>query len=269
MAKSEDLARIIEAVPVFTINSLITSTDTDMYRRQRPSSMFGIFQDIAAAHARNLGADVRWLREELDLAWILMRIRLEIDSYPMLGQELMVDTWPQEPRALYERDYVIREADGKTLARAASTWIIMNLSTREIKRDRFLDYKGVETKKERAIEGGVARLKPVDGAETVYEKKIRFSDVDYNWHANNAKYVDFIMDVFPIEDYKKLEVKAIEVHYINEVGPGEDLFIRRKVLEEGCGPTDVERKDYIDGVRVSDGSPVFNALVEWRVAPVL
>jgi len=218
--------------------------------------MFGIFQDIAAAHARNLGADVRWLHDEKNLAWILMRIRLEIDSYPMLGQELIVETWPQDPRALYERDYVIREESGEALVRSVSTWVIMNLGTREITRDKFLDYCGVETKKERAIDGGVARLKPLPNADTVYEKEINYSDLDYNWHVNNAKYVDFIMDAFPIEEYKKREVKAIEVHYINEVGAGEALLIRKKNLEEG--------KDYIDGVRKADESHVFNALVEWR-----
>jgi len=217
--------------------------------------MFGIFQDIAAAHARNLGADVRWLKDELNLAWILMRIRLEIDDYPILGQEVVVETWPQDPRALYERDYTILDNEGKTLVRAASTWIIMDLGTREIKREKFLDYSGVETKKERAIDGGAGRLKHLQGAETVYEKVIRFSDIDYNYHANNAKYVDFIMDVFPITDHIKNKIKAIEINFINEIGPEEVLIIRRKKLEEG--------KDYVDGVRKKDKSVVFSAIVEW------
>ena len=256
MAKSEDLARIIEAVPVFTITSLITSTDTDMYRRQRPSSMFGIFQDIAAAHARNLGADVRWLHDEMNLAWILMRIRLEIDRYPILGQELIVDTWPQEPRAMYERDYLIKDLEGNVLVRAVSTWIIMNLGTREIKRDKFLDYKGIEIYKERAIDGGVGRLKPMQGAKTALEKVIRFSDIDYNLHANNAKYVDIIMDSFPFEVYVKNELKAIEVHYVNEIGPEESMSIRQLETEKG--------KYYVEGVRNSDDVIVFNAIVEWR-----
>ena len=255
MAKFDGLDTIYEPIPVFTTDSLITSTDTDMERRQRPSSMFGIFQDIAAAHARNLGADVRWLSDELNVAWILMRIRVEIDRYPMLGQEVRVDTWPQKPRALYDRDYTISDMEGNPLVRAASTWVIMNLGTREIKRDKFLDYHGIELKKERAIEGGVSRLKPVEGAEVVYEKEIRFSDVDYNWHANNAKYVDYIMDAFSIDEYKKREVIAIEVHYVNEIGAGESLQIRRKELGE--------KKYYIDGVRMADGGSVFNAIVEW------
>ena len=256
MAKSEDIARIIEPVPVFTIHSIVTATDTDMYRRQKPSSMFGVFQDIAAAHARNLGADVRWLHEEMNLAWILMRIRLEIDSYPMLGQELVVDTWPQDPRALYERDYVMKDSGGNVLVRAVSTWVIMDLGTREIKRDKFLDYLGVETKKERAIAGGVGRLRPLKGVRNVHEKEIRFSDLDYNMHVNNAKYVDIIMDVFPLRAYIKKEIKAIEVHYINEIGPGETMRIRMLKMESD--------KYYIEGVRDTDKAMVFNAIVEWR-----
>jgi len=63
------------------------------------------------------------------------------------------------------------------------------------------------------------------------------------------------MDAFPIDDYIKREVKAIEVHYINETGPGEVLLIRRRDLDGG--------KYYIDGVRKNDGISVFNALVEW------
>ena len=220
--------------------------------------MFGMFQDIAAAHASNLGAEVKWLREEMDLAWILMRIRLEIDNYPMLGQDVTVETWPQNPKALYERDYLIRDTGGNVLVRAASTWVIMNLSTREIKRDKFLDYFGIETKKERALKDGVGRLKPLSDAEAVYEKKIMFSDVDYNYHANNARYVDFIMDVFSFDEYRKREIKAIEVHYVNEIGPEETIVIRQKSLEDG--------KDYIDGINKADGKQVFNALVEWREA---
>ena len=256
MAKSEDIARIIEPVPVFTIHSLVTSTDTDMDRRQKPSSMFGVFQDIAAAHARNLGADVRWLYDEFNLAWILMRIRLEIDTYPLLGQEMTVETWPQTPRALYERDYVMRDTEGNALVRAASTWIIMDLGTREIKRDMFLDYKGIELKKERALGKGVDRLKPQKSAQIIFTKEIHYSDIDYNLHVNNSKYVDIIMDAFPFDIYVKNEIKAIEVHYVNEIGPGEHMRVRRQRIEKG--------KYYIDGIRKSDKETVFCAIVEWR-----
>ena len=246
-----------KAMPIYTMQRYITDTDVDIAQRLKPSAMFGMFQDIAALHAANLGASVAFLREEYGVAWILMRIRLEIDRFPMLAQDVIVETWPQEPRALYERDYSIKGSDGETLVRAASTWIIMDIETREIKRSRFFDYFGIDMNTDRAIGRGVGRLKPEDGAELVYEKGIRFSDVDYNGHVNNAKYVDFVLDSFSFEEHRERELKAIEMHYINESGPGDVLGIRRKRLDA--------KTDYLDGVRAGDGASVINALAEWAI----
>jgi len=244
-----------DPVPVYRVNRHVTDSDVDIARRQKLSSMFMMFQDIAAMHAANLGAAVEWLHEEKNLAWILMRIRVEVERYPLLKQELVVETWPQPPRALYERDYLLRDPDEKILVRAASTWVIMDIGTREIKRDKFLDYFDLEMKKERALGKSLGRLKNIEKARPVYTREIRFSDVDYNGHVNNAKYVDFIMDCFSVEEHKTRGIGAIEVHYINEIGPGETLRLRRKKLGADT--------EYVEGVRKTDGAQVFNALVEW------
>jgi len=244
-----------DPIPLYTIQRSITDTDVDFARRQKLSSMFGMFQDIAAFHAANLGASVTRLHDDLNVAWILMRIRAEVDRYPMLRQDVTVETWPQAPRAMYERDYVIRDENGEALVRAGSVWIIMDLNTREIRRDRLFDYFGIDLKKDRALEKGVARLKPVDGASLVRETEIKYSDVDYNGHLNNAKYVDYITDSYTFEEHRAREIKAIEVHYINEVRPGGGVKIYRKTLDGGA--------DYIDGVNSVDGAQAFNALVEW------
>ena len=245
-----------EPVPLFTMRRTITDSDVDFHRRQKLSSMFGMFQDIAAMHAANLGGSVERLHNELNVAWILMRVRAEIDKYPTLAQELIVETWPQAPRALYERDYILRDTEGNVLVRAAAIWVIMNLGTREIKRDKFLDYYGIEMKKERAIDKGIGRLKPIEKAKLIYDKKIKYSDVDYNIHVNNAKYVDYVMDAFTFDEHRKYELKALEMHYINEIGPDENMQIKRRRLSEG--------KDYVEGMRKSDKALVFNALVEWE-----
>ena len=247
---------ISKFTPLFTMRRTVTDSDVDFHRRQKLSSMFGMFQDIAALHAANLGASVNRLHDELNVAWILMRIRTEITRYPTLAQNLIVETWPQAPRALYERDYIIRDTKGNTLVKAAAIWVIMNLGTREIKRDKFLDYRGVEIKTERAIDKGIGRLKSIEKSKLVYEKKIKFSDVDYNIHVNNAKYVDYVMDAFTFDDHRRQELKALEMHYINEIGPDENMQIKRKRLGS--------EKDYVEGMRKADKALVFNALVEWR-----
>ena len=217
--------------------------------------MFGMFQDIAALHAATLGGEVNWLRDEKNVAWILMRIRVEVDRYPVLAQNVIVETWPQPQQGLYERDYTISSKDGEVLVRAAALWVIINLETRDITREKFCDYEGLDMRKERVFGRGVGRRKPLEGAEPSYEKEIKFSDIDYNVHVNNAKYVDFVMDIFSIEEHRAREIKAIEMHYTTEISPGDVLVLRRKILDE--------KTDYIDGVRKADGSTVFNGLLEW------
>jgi acyl-ACP thioesterase len=138
-------------------------------------------------------------------------------------------------------------------------WVIMDLAAREIKRDKFLDYFGLEMLKERALGKGVGRLRPAAGAELVCEKEMKFSDIDYNRHVNNAKYVDFIMDSFSYDFHQENEVKAFEIHYINEIGAGDALLLRRSQMESENGNLSF----YIDGVRGADGMSVINAVVEW------
>jgi acyl-ACP thioesterase len=242
---------------------LVTDTEADFARRLKLSSMFGYFQDIAALHAASLGASVERLHTELNVAWILLKVRVEVDEYPVLAEELYVDTWPQAPRALYERDYTIRRRTGEVLVRAASTWVIMNLGTREIKRDRFLDYANLEMRKDRAIEKGAGRQRRVEGAAPDYEKHIEFSDVDYNCHVNNAKYIDYIMDAIPFEEHREKTIRALEVYYVNELGPGSELVLAKRVMEAAADAADAPEKLYIEGVRKSDDAVVFYAVVEW------
>jgi len=249
---------IEEAVAVYRIERLISDTFADIRRRQKISSMFGFFQDIAALHAANLGAGVDWLHENKNVAWILMRVRVEIDKYPRLAETVTVETWPQEPKGLYERDYRILSAGGDVLVRAASTWVIMDLAKRDIIREKFMDYKGIEICKERALGRSVGRLKPMDGAEAVYEKAIRYSDLDYNTHVNNAKYVDYTMDVFPYDEHRDRDIKALEMHYVNEAKPGDIIVFRKKETEENG------KKYYLEGVGKDSGLVIFNAVCEFE-----
>jgi acyl-ACP thioesterase len=221
--------------------------------------MLSFFQDNSSLHAANLGASVEWLYSEHRSAWVLMRFRLEIDRYPKLSQDISVESWPQDPKGFYERDFIIRGQGGETLVRAASTWVIVNLDTRKIKRERFLDFHNVEICRDRAIGGGVGSLKPMADAETLGEKTMCYSDIDYNNHVNNARYLDHIMDCFPMDMHRDHAVRAVEMHYINEAHPGDVIVFRRKCLAADSG-----KRIYVDGMLKTDGAAIFTAAIEFE-----
>jgi acyl-ACP thioesterase len=227
----------------------------------RISAAFNCFQDVAGLHADNLGAGIDFIKEEYGVAWIVMRVRLEIDRMARLEEPLIIETWPQPPRTLYDRDYLIKaEKDGAVLARAVSTWILMDLTTHEITKGHVFDYAYDVGESERAISRKLRQLKAPAAPEPIAERPVRYSDIDYNLHVNNAQYIDFMMDCYPLSFHQEHEVGAIEVNYINEIRPEETLLVSRAAYPDGDAP----RHDYFELSSAGDGRTAVKAAIEFR-----
>lgn len=235
----------------------------DFSRKLSMSKAFLYFQDIAAAHAENLGAGVKELRINKGVAWIVMRMRVEVERMPGLDEEIMIETWPRPTAPLYERDYRILSAGGDILVRATSVWIIMELDSREIIKRNIVEYKEIEIHNEKAVPVKLRQLKEPATPEKIYENKLRYTDIDYNDHVNNAKYVDYSYDCFPLDYHKKNSIKAFEINFINEGKYGETLDLLCASYPAGsCGdPTD--DAFFIEGKAESDGRVVFKAKMEF------
>ena len=245
-------------VPLYTNDYFITSSDVDFKRLLKMSRLFDFFQDIASQHAENLGGSVEMLRDKHNVAWVLMRMRVEIDEIPKLHDKITIETWPQKARAIFERDYVVKDSKGNVVVRATSNWVILSIEKREIVREKLVNYLDVETLSERAIDKKMGKLKPPSGLNEIYKKEIRYSDIDYNGHINNARYVDFIMDCIPVSKFEKENIKAIEVHYLNEAGSGEAIALRAADFTEDGNVV------FIDAVSGDDERVIFNSTVEFE-----
>jgi acyl-ACP thioesterase len=238
-----------------------SSSAVDILKSLRVSTAFDYFQDVAGLHADNLGAGIDHIREAFDIAWIVMRMRLEVNRMPHLEEPVVVESWPQPPRVRYDRDYRIRaEKDGEILANAASSWILMNLTTHEITKGKVFDYTYDIQETERAVAGKLRQLKAPGPLDMVAERAVRYSDVDYNLHVNNARYMDFIMDCYPLAFHQEYETSAVEVNYVNEIRPDETLAIGKAAYPDG-GPAP---HDYFELSSVGDGRTAIKVAIEFR-----
>ena len=150
---------------------------------------------------------------------------------------------------------MVRDAEGHIIIRAISNWVIFDIQTREIRKSELIAIHFPNINKEREIDCRLGKLKPCGPLEIAYKKVIGYSDIDFNGHLNNSKYIDFIMDCFSMERHKQYSVKAIEVTYINEALPGETL-----VLSMDVSALD-SNQIYIEGVNDSGDKGVFKALI--------
>ncbi len=250
---------IMEPVSIYKRKYVIGFSDVDFTQKLKQSTLFGYFQDIASLAVENLNIGINELAQKFNVAWILMRIRVDIVRNPEWNEEITIETWPQEPKKFeFERDFVVMDKSGEPIMKAVSTWVIIDMDTREVRKSGLIGFEYPSYKKERALDCRLGRLKPAKQPEVAYKRIIGYSDVDFNGHLNNSKYVDFIMDCFSMANHKQYAVKSIEVNYMNEALPGEILVLR----------TDISAADanliYIDGIDESGGKTVFKAQLEIR-----
>lgn len=248
---------ISSPVSVFRKKYIVGLSDADFKQRLKLSTLFGYFQDAASMAVENLGIGFNVMTEKFSVTWALVRIRVEIERYPKWNEEITVETWPQEPKKYdFDRDYAVLDSDGNVIIRAISTWILLDINTRELRKSEWIALKFPPFSKDRAIDCKLSKIRHSGELEMAYSKVIGYSDVDFNGHLNNSRYIDFIMDCFPVQSHKKYDVRSIEVNYINEAMPGEELVLYKDVSAVDANMI------YIEGMNASGDKTVFKAQVQ-------
>jgi medium-chain acyl-[acyl-carrier-protein] hydrolase len=220
----------METAWIFKKKYHIELSDVDFTKALRLSSLFNYFQDISSEAVENLGIGINTLERDFGVAWILIRVRTDIIRNPVWGEEITIETWHQESKKLeFERDYIVRDSNGNIIASAVSTWVIVDIKTREIRKTDLLSFNYPPNIKERAIDCKLGKLKPFGQKEVVYKKAIGYSDIDFNGHINNSKYIDYAMDCFSVENHMNYGVKSIEINYISEALPGDIIVLYRDI----------------------------------------
>ncbi|HOQ06532.1 MAG TPA: thioesterase [Clostridiales bacterium] len=231
-------------------------SDVDFLKCLKCSKLFEYFQDTASEDVKRLGAGVDTLAEKYSVAWVLTRIRVEFARIPELNESITVATWPHPPGKMeFGRDFKVCGEDGDAIIRAVSTWVLIDTKTRELRRSDYIHMEHPEFIAEHALDTRPGKLRPLGKPEPVYRKVVGYSDVDFNGHINNSRYIDYIMDCFPVESHRQYMLKAIEVNYIKEAFPGDTLLLCREIPDDGDGTV------YIEGVNEEDGKPCFKARI--------
>ena len=95
-------------------------------------SLINYFQESAALHSRILGFHPDNLKKH-GVGWVLSRICLQVERYPLAEERVRVITWPLAPKHRTAfRDFLLEDAQGNIIARSTSAWPVMDLTTRRM-----------------------------------------------------------------------------------------------------------------------------------------
>lgn len=191
--------------------------------------------NAADFHSTDRGFGMRYLNT-INKTWVLSRLVIEMEEMPLQYSHFTVETWVESAmRYFTNRNFCVRDNKGKALGYGRSIWALIDLGTRQPQ--NILDIKDgeidqwVEPDKECPIPKP-GRVKMSKDAPLVDELKARYSDIDVNGHVNSVKYIEHVLDIFPLDEYKNKQLYRFEIAYVAESHFGDTLrFYREETAE--------------------------------------
>ncbi|MBR0454662.1 MAG: hypothetical protein IIX25_03280 [Clostridia bacterium] len=200
--------------------------DTDATRIVRPTQLLVYMQETSNAHLDSTGHNLDRLRDEHSLAFLLSKTKIALYAPLYAHEKIRVETFTAESRAFgFNRYYRILRGD-EVIAAADTTWALIDLNSRQLCKADAFDF-GFEH--EPALDIGLPprfRVPHNDELELLGERRIVYSDLDYNMHMNNTRYADMLCDFMPLEDVPA--IKGMSLSYLHEAAFGDVIKIYAK-----------------------------------------
>lgn len=220
----------------FTQNINVPCYSTDASWRLKPAAFMDLAQEAAGLHAVYLGFGYDDLIKT-NTAWILSRVHVEFLDTPKWREDVTLTTWHKGfNRLFFLRDFVLTDNAGKERVKATTSWLVLNLETRNMVRDpHLIKENGICS--DNAIETPADKVRmPRDlEAVPVAEHLVGYSDVDMLGHANNAMYMQWAMDAVDYEITSSRPVKTFTINFNHETKAGETVDIFRAGVEKEDG----------------------------------
>jgi medium-chain acyl-[acyl-carrier-protein] hydrolase len=237
-----------------TQNVTLRAFESDFSEGQwKPSGILVRMQEIAEDHAIALGCGRKDMVEETGMVWMITRLHLEMKKYPRIAQDIVVKTWHGPvTRLVFPRYFSFSYPNGEELGCATSDWVLFNYRERKLLRPSALlvPYEADESLTPPARPP--MRIRFPENMQTAEIRRVRYSDTDMNVHMNNAKYADWICDLFPAEKLKRQRFSELDITYSAEAAADQEIEL--KTAEEGA-------RFYVSGVTAE--KQVFSATGIW------
>lgn len=201
----------------------IASYQTDMTARIRPSAILEIMQEMAGAHAELLDVGRSRLLP-MNLAWVLTRVEVRMERYPLSGEVITVETFPMpNRRVFFPRYFIFRDAQGNQIGCAGSMWVVLDITTRKMANAAEIAPLLPNNSDLTAPMGMPATVEDVAGDEIEAVRLPVYTDLDMNGHVNNTRYLDWCCNALGIDAMKAHAMKQFAVNFNQEILPGQEV----------------------------------------------
>lgn len=201
--------------------------------------------NCAGFHSTERGFGIASLNKD-NYTWVLSRLAIEMNQMPYQYEPFKVQTWVENVYRLFtDRNFAIINKGGQVVGYARSVWAMISMNTRipvnllQIHDGNIVDYvcdKSCPIDKP-------SRITLADDGKFVYSHQVKYHDIDINNHVNSIRYIELVLDLFPIEMYRTKKVHRFEIAYVAESFYGDKLDIYCSNDSEGVYNVEIKKND--------------------------
>jgi acyl-ACP thioesterase len=197
----------------------IRASEVDFNQKATLPAICDLLQEVAGNHAQELNFDITDLQKE-KLTWVLHRLCVKMNRFPDWRDSITIQTWPSSGDGLRAyRDFLILDADGNTIGKSLSYWLMMNTESRKPSRipKKILNIAPDEV--EHVLPVDKANFPEMENSENKRTFEVRKSDLDLNRHVNNVRYIEWAIACLP----DKTEINEIDIQFKSESVLGDTI----------------------------------------------
>ena len=212
-------------------------------------------QVTAFRHAHNLGFDFT-KKSGFDYLWVLVRMLIKMDHYPGWNDEIEVKTWHRGADGLFAmRDYEISDLQGKRLGAVSSHGFLLDPEIRKPVIPDINDKAKTMVTPVSVMQDQPDRILIPRDLPFIRTVTAGYTDLDMYLHVNNARYIDWILNLFPEEIHRKYIISKFLIEFLSEVRYSENINLFASVNSD---------ESLVKGVREGDEKTIFKAKITWK-----
>ena len=197
--------------------------------------------NAADFHSSARGFGMKYLLG-INRSWVLSRLAIEMTEMPTMYTKFNVETWVESAmRYFTSRNFAVVGTSPRggqeevVYGYGRSIWAMIDTETRQPTDIYSIDDGAINNwivaDKECPIDKG-GRVKMSDASELVRTIDTQYNDVDINGHINSVKYIEHVLDLWPLDWYRAHAVKRFEIAYVAEAHAGDQLsFYKESVAD--------------------------------------
>lgn len=207
------------------------------YDRNGKLSYEAILQilETAGSHHSDTVGDSVIEGSQSGIAWILTEWRVQVLRRTDSKEKLQIATWVRgkAPASTVFRDYILTDSNGNEVIRAEAKFALLDLCTGRLTRISKELFASYQPEDKIVFDTAAPRLRAPAAFDSKQTVILRKSDIDFNGHVHNTRYMDFALEALPSSTHPANNIYEFCIVYNKAIRDSTAITVRKAATEMG------------------------------------